>query len=71
MLKFRHLLEKHKLSEQLFAEVSRVLQASGMKLHIGVDSESELARSAVVTAANVHDKHALPQLLLLLVQQLR
>ena len=35
----------------------------GMKLHIGVDSKTGLAHSAVVTAANVHDKHALPQLL--------
>ncbi|KWZ58518.1 hypothetical protein WK57_18880 [Burkholderia ubonensis] len=34
-----------------------------MKLHIGVDSRSGLTHSAVVTAANVHDKHALPQLL--------
>ena len=35
----------------------------GMKLHIGVDSQSGLAHSAVVTAANVHDKHPLPQLM--------
>jgi IS5 family transposase len=35
----------------------------GMKLHIGVDSLTGLAHSAVVTAANVHDKHPLPQLL--------
>jgi IS5 family transposase len=35
----------------------------GMKLHIGVDSQSGLAHSAVVTAANVHDKHPLPELL--------
>jgi len=35
----------------------------GMKLHIGVDSETGLAHSAVVTAAHVHDKHPLPQLL--------
>jgi IS5 family transposase len=35
----------------------------GMKLHIGVDSESGLAHSAVVTAAHVHDKHPLPELL--------
>jgi IS5 family transposase len=35
----------------------------GMKLHIGVDSQSGLAHSAVVTPANVHDKHALPELL--------
>ena len=31
----------------------------GMKLHIGVDSQSGLAHSAV--AANVHDKHLLFQ----------
>ena len=35
----------------------------GMKLHIGVDSRTGLAHSAVVTPANVHDKHPLPQLL--------
>jgi IS5 family transposase len=35
----------------------------GMKLHIGVDSLTGLAHSAVVTAANVHDKHPLPDLL--------
>ncbi|KVQ04558.1 IS5 family transposase [Burkholderia ubonensis] len=106
LLKFRRLLERHKLGERLFAEVGRGLQTSGMKLnsgtivdatliaapsstkneqkardsemhqtckgrqwhfgmklHIGVDSQSGLTHSAVVTAANVHDKHALPQLL--------
>ena len=35
----------------------------GMKLHIGVDGQSGLAHSAVVSAANVHDKHPLPDLL--------
>lgn len=35
----------------------------GMKLHIGVDCRTGLAHSAVVTAANVHDKHPLPHLL--------
>jgi IS5 family transposase len=35
----------------------------GMKLHIGVDSQSGLAHRAVVTPANVHDKHPLPDLL--------
>ena len=35
----------------------------GMKLHIGVDSETGLAHRAVVTAAHVHDKHPLPDLL--------
>jgi len=34
-----------------------------MKLHIGVDSQTGLTHSAVVTAANVHDKHPLPDLL--------
>ena len=105
LLKFRRLLEKHKLGEVLFAKVGEVLQARGlklgtgtivdatiigapsstknadkqrdpemhqtrkgqqwyfgMKLHIGVDSGTGLAHSAVVTAANVHDKHPLPQL---------
>jgi transposase, IS5 family len=35
----------------------------GMKLHMGVDSQSGLAHSAVVTPANVHDKYPLPDLL--------
>ena len=33
----------------------------GMKLHIGVDKDTGLTNSAVVTAANVHDKHPLRQ----------
>lgn len=106
MLRFRRLLNDHKLGERLFAKVGEVLQASGlklktgtivdatiigapsstknaekardpemyqtrkgqqwyfgMKLHIGVDSQSGLAHRAVVTAANVHDKHPMPELL--------
>ena len=35
----------------------------GMKVHIGVDSQSGLVHSASVTAANVHDSQALPALL--------
>jgi IS5 family transposase len=35
----------------------------GMKLHIGVDSQSGLVHSASVTAANVHDSHQVPNLL--------
>ena len=31
LLKFRRLLEKHKLGEALFAKVGQVLQANGMK----------------------------------------
>ena len=34
----------------------------GMKLHISVDSQSGSAHSAVVTSANIHDKHPLPDL---------
>jgi len=106
LLRFRRLLEKHRLGEQLFATVGQVLQARGlkvgtgtivdatiigapsstknadkardpemhqtrkgkqwffgMKMHIGVDSQTGLVHSAVVTAANVHDKHPLPDLL--------
>jgi IS5 family transposase len=106
LLKFRRLLETHKLGEALFAKVGQVLQARGlkvgtgtivdatiigapsstknankardpdmhqtrkgqqwyfgMKLHLGVDSQSGLTHHAVVTAANVHDKHPLPDLL--------
>jgi IS5 family transposase len=35
----------------------------GMKAHIGVDSKTKLIHSVVVTSANVHDKHPIPQLL--------
>lgn len=35
----------------------------GMKVHIGVDSQSGLIHSASVTAANVHDSHEVPNLL--------
>ena len=35
----------------------------GMKLHIGVDSQTGLIHSASVTAANVHDSHQVPNLL--------
>ena len=35
----------------------------GMELHIGVDSQTGLAHIAIVTPANVHDKHPLPDLL--------
>ncbi len=35
----------------------------GMKMHIGMDSRSGLVHHAVVTAANAHDKQALPDLL--------
>jgi IS5 family transposase len=106
LLKFRRLLETHKLGEALFAKVGEVLQSNGlkvgtgtivdatiisapsstknadkardpemhqtskrkqwffgMKVHVGVDKDTGLVHSAVVTAANVHDKHPLPDLL--------
>lgn len=106
LLRFRRLLEQHKLGEALFAKVGEILQGQGMrvgtgtivdatiisapsstknkekkrdpemrqvgkgknyffgmKLHVGVDSHWGLVHSAVVTAANVHDKHPLPDLL--------
>src|SRR5690349_7958564 len=106
LLKFRRLLETHKLGEALFAKAGEILQGQGlkvgtgtivdatiigapsstknaekkrdpemhqtqkgkqwffgMKLHIGVDSHTGLVHSAVVTPANVHDKHPLPDLL--------
>lgn len=106
LLKFRRLLEAHKLGEALFTKVGEILHSQGlkvgtgtivdatiigapsstknaekkrdpemhqtqkgkqwffgMKLHVGVDSHTGLVHSAVVTAANVHDKHPLPDLL--------
>jgi IS5 family transposase len=35
----------------------------GMKVHVGANARTGLVHAAVVTAANVHDKHALPDLL--------
>lgn len=35
----------------------------GMKVHLGVDSKSGLIHSASVTAANIHDRHEVPNLL--------
>jgi len=106
LLRFRHLLEKHRLGEALFAEVGRLLQSKGLKLsggtivdatliaapsstknaeqrrdpemkqtkkgkqwhfgmkvHVGADAKTGVVHAAVVTAANVHDKHAVPDLL--------
>jgi IS5 family transposase len=106
LLRFRHLLEKHRLGEAIFAEVARLLQAKGLKLsggtivdatliaapsstknaaqrrdpemkqtkkgkqwhfgmkvHVGADAKTGVVHAAVVTAANVHDKHPVPDLL--------
>ena len=42
LLKFRHLLEKHKLGEALFAKVGELLLASGMKLSGGTIVDATL-----------------------------
>ena len=49
--------------ERLRGKFLRPTHHFGMKMHIAVDSRTGLAHSAVVTAANVHDKHPLPKLL--------
>lgn len=106
LVRFRHLLEQHRLGEAIFAEVGRLLQAKGLKLsggtivdatliaapsstknaeqrrdpqmkqtkkgnqwhfgmkvHVGANAKTGVVHAAVVTAANVHDKHAVPDLL--------
>ena len=42
VLKFRHLLEQHDLGERLFAEVGRVLQASGFVVKTGTIVDATL-----------------------------
>ncbi len=104
--KFRHLIEKHKLGEQIFAAVNSFLRKNGvkvstgtivdatiisaprstknaekqrdpemhqtkkgnqwhfgMKAHIGVDSRTRTIHTIVATAANVHDRKILGDLL--------
>src|SRR6185436_19836445 len=42
LLRFRHLLEQHKLGEELFAAAGRVLQESGMTLKTGTIVDATL-----------------------------
>ena len=106
VMRFRHLLEEHKLGAQIFEEVGRLLQQRGlrlskgtivdatiiaapsstknadgerdpemhqakkgqqwyfgMKLHLGVDSQSKVIHSVVVTPANTADCKVLGDLL--------
>jgi IS5 family transposase len=42
MLKFRHLLEEHKLGERIFSEVGLVLQERGAKLKSGTIVDATL-----------------------------
>lgn len=106
VMRFRHLLEEHRLGSRLFEEVGRVLQGRGlrlskgtivdatiiaapsstknaegerdpemhqakkgqqwyfgMKMHIGVDSQSKVIHTVAVTPANTADCKVLGQLL--------
>jgi len=106
VMRFRHLLEKHKLGAKIFEEVCRVLMSRGlkvskgtivdatiiaapsstknaegerdpemhqtkkgnqwhfgMKAHVGVDSQSKVIHSVVVTPANTADCKVMGQLL--------
>ena len=49
--------------ERLRGKFPRPTHHFGMKLHIGVDSQSGLVHSASVTSGNIHDSHELPNLL--------
>jgi len=53
LLKFRRLLERHQLGERLFAEVGRVLQASGMKLASGT-----IVDATLIAAPQLDEKQA-------------
>ncbi len=107
VMRFRHLLERHKLGERIFEQVGRVLIERGlrlsrgtivdatiiaapsstknaegerdpemhqtkkgnewhfgMKAHVGVDSQSKVIHSVVVSPANTADCKVLEQLLL-------
>ena len=106
VMRFRHLLEEHKLGAKLFEEVGRVLQRRGlrlskgtivdatiiaapsstknadgerdpemhqtkkgqqwyfgMKMHVGVDSQTKVIHSVAVTPANTADCKVMAQLL--------
>lgn len=106
VMRFRHLLEKHKLGEKIFEEVGRVLMSRGlrvskgtivdatiiaapsstknaegardpemhqtkkgnewhfgMKAHVGVDSQTKVIHSVVVTPANTADCKVMDRLL--------
>jgi transposase, IS5 family len=57
LLKFRRLLEKHQLGEQLFAAVGQVLQARGLRVGTGtiVDATIIGAPSSTKNAAKARD----------------
>lgn len=49
LLKFRRLLEKHKLGEALFAKVGEVLQANGMKVGTGTIVDATVRADRTLT----------------------
>ena len=57
LLKFRHLLEREKIGEQIFADVNKRLDDAGLIMHGGtiVDAGSGCIHTITGTAANVHD----------------
>ena len=61
--KCRHLLETHRIGEQLFARMGADRAAHGMKAHIGVDSQTTLIHLVAATAAHGHNSQVLPELL--------
>ena len=57
ILKFRHLLERHRLGEAVFAEVGRILQSRGLRLSAGtiVDATIIAAPSSTKNAEQRRD----------------
>ena len=57
LLKFRHLLERHRLGEAIFAEVGRILQERGLRLSAGtiVDATIIAAPSSTKNAEQQRD----------------
>lgn len=65
IMNFRHLLEKHKLTRQLFKTVNQWLSDCGVMMTQGtlVDAKSGLTHTLVTTAANEHDLNQMKNLL--------
>lgn len=70
--KFRHLLERHQLGKTLLTAVNDHLHRSGIRISkgtivdatiIGAPSSTKLVHTVLASAANVHDRDALPYLL--------
>ena len=47
ILRFRHLLERHKLAEQILATVNALLQAKGLQLKAGIRYSERLAEAGI------------------------